>query len=87
MTVKLIQIGNSRGIRIPKTMLRQAGLEGEANLEVRGRRIIIEPAEKPRAGWDQAFAKAVAKHGAALTEEDKQWLEAPNNFDDEDWTW
>jgi antitoxin MazE len=90
MTVKLVQIGNSKGIRIPKALLEQAGLEGEVNLRLEGREIVIGPKAKkePRAGWIEAFERAIAKHGNELTDEDREWLNAPlSQKADKDWTW
>jgi antitoxin MazE len=90
MTVKLVQIGNSKGVRIPKALLEQAGLEGEVDLRLDGRQIVIGPKveREPRAGWVEAFERAIAKHGNALTEEDRQWLDAPlSRSADEDSTW
>lgn len=88
MTVKLVQIGNSKGIRIPKAILKQANLHDEVNLRVEGGQVIIESASNPRAGWEEAFKKAIAKHGNALTEEDREWLDAPLSEEaDKEWTW
>ncbi|MDD5191492.1 MAG: AbrB/MazE/SpoVT family DNA-binding domain-containing protein [Dehalococcoidales bacterium] len=89
MVVKLIQIGNSKGIRIPKAILKQAGLEKEVKLRLEGQQIIIETArkKKPREGWEEAFKKAIAEHGNELTEEDKEWLDAPIDATPDEWKW
>lgn len=62
MKARIVRIGNSRGIRIPKPLIQQTGLGGEVEIEVEANRLIIRPAEKPRAIWAQAF-KAMAKQG------------------------
>jgi antitoxin MazE len=54
MKTKLVRIGNSRGVRIPKPLLEQAGLENEVLLRVVEEGIVIEAADKPRAGWGEA---------------------------------
>jgi antitoxin MazE len=78
MTAKLIQIGNSKGVRLPKALIEQAGLKTEVTIRVEGQSIIIEPQKKhPRAGWDEAFKKAIAEHGNELTDEDREWIDAP----------
>ena len=41
---KLVRIGNSRGVRIPRALLEQAGLENEVELSVQGNRLVIQPA-------------------------------------------
>jgi antitoxin MazE len=71
MTTKLIQIGNSKGVRLPKSLIEQAGLRDDVEIELGG-------------GWDEAFAKAVALHGQ---DADSDWLDAPNDFDRTEWTW
>lgn len=56
MLTRLVQIGNSRGVRIPKAVLDQLRLEGEIEMEVRGDEIILRQKGKARAGWESAFA-------------------------------
>jgi antitoxin MazE len=87
MIAKLVQIGNSKGIRIPKAILQQAGLEDKVNLRLDGTQIIIESANDPRAGWEEAFQKAAAEHGNKLTAEDREWLDAPIDAEADEWEW
>lgn len=59
MKTELIQIGNSRGIRIPKAIIEQCDLEGKLELDVHDGALIIRPlAPSPRAGWEEAFKNA-----------------------------
>jgi antitoxin MazE len=86
MKVNIVRIGNSRGIRLPKTVLEQAGLENEAELEVRGREVVIRaPQRKPREGWAEAFAAAIAEYGPP--DEELLLGDFPNEFDETEWTW
>lgn len=64
MSVKtrIIKIGNSQGIRIPKVLLEQAGLGEEVELDVSNHQILIRAVGKPRQGWDEAF-RAMAEAG------------------------
>lgn len=56
MLISVIPIGNSRGIRLPKTLLDQLNIEDKLELEVEDRQIILKPAHgAPRAGWKDAF--------------------------------
>ena len=55
MRARVINIGNSQGIRIPKPLLKQTGILGDVELEVDKNQIIIRPVSNPRAGWDDAF--------------------------------
>lgn len=79
MKSRLVRIGNSRGVRLAKPLLEQAGLEDEIELRVEPGAIIITAAVSPRAGW----AAAAAKYGSAGL------LDAPSatTFDDEGWEW
>jgi antitoxin MazE len=54
MKTRLVRIGNSRGVRLPKPLIEQAGLTDEVELGVRNGAIVIEPAAKPRSGWADA---------------------------------
>jgi antitoxin MazE len=60
MNVDLVRIGNSRGVRIPKPIIEQCGFGDRVSFEISGDRLIIGPAEAPRAGWAEAFAAMAA---------------------------
>jgi antitoxin MazE len=82
MKAKIISIGNSRGIRIPKQLLEMTNLGDEVELEAERDRIVIRSARQPRQGWDDAF-KAMAAEG------DDRLLDPPlsTKFDEEEWDW
>jgi antitoxin MazE len=61
MKVRLIAIGNSRGIRIPKSVLEQCGLTEEIDLKVQANQLVIRSPRTARRGWDAAFAKMRAR--------------------------
>ena len=84
MKTNIVTIGNSQGIRIPKILLEQSKLSGEVELEVKGESIIILPAKKPRANWDEEFKKALAGDG---DDEDSFGTDVRNKFDEEEWEW
>jgi antitoxin MazE len=69
MKVRLIRIGNSQGILIPKPLLEQAGLQDEVEIEVEGNRLVIHALGHPRAGWDEAF-QAMSRQGDAALLDD-----------------
>jgi antitoxin MazE len=79
---KLVKIGNSRGVRLPRAVIEQAGLVDEVLILVRDREVILRPAEAPRAGWE----KALLQHGPP-DDADLEFLQAPNRFEDEEWSW
>ena len=84
MKARLVQIGNSRGIRLPKPLIEEVGLEDEVELHVREGAIVISPSIVPRAGWEDA-AKELHERG------EDQLLEpepaVPTRFDEEEWEW
>jgi antitoxin MazE len=59
MKAKVIRIGNSRGILIPKPILDQIGDVKEVDLEAGNGKILLRPAPTPRSGWNEAFRKMV----------------------------
>jgi antitoxin MazE len=54
LKTRLVRIGNSRGVRLPKPLILQAGLSDEVELLVREGAIVIASAARPRAGWAEA---------------------------------
>ena len=55
MRARVVRIGNSRGVRIPKPLIEQAGLQDEVEIAVEGNSLIIRTAVRPRMGWAAAF--------------------------------
>lgn len=62
MQVSLIKIGNSKGIRLSKTLIEKYNLRDTVELILEKGQIIIKPSSKPRKGWDKAF-KQMAENG------------------------
>jgi antitoxin MazE len=94
LKAKLVRIGNSRGVRIPKAVIEQAGLGDEVELLVRGNEVVLRTAAAVdrRAGWDEAFKKALANLPPDFLHRERQewaddWQNMPNEFDDKEWTW
>ena len=84
MTTKtrIVRIGNSRGIRVPKVLLDEAQLPDEVELHAEPGRLVVQGARRPRMGWADA-ARAMSKHG-----HDGR-LDEPTatRFDQEEWDW
>ena len=55
MEVTVIKIGNSRGIRLSKTLLERYNIRDTVDLILEKEQIIIKPLSRPRKGWDKAF--------------------------------
>ena len=83
MKADLIRIGNSRGVRIPKPLIEQCGLGDTVELRVENDRLVISPERRPRQGWAEAFEAA----GSSERDELLFRVEAPNDFDREEWQW
>jgi antitoxin MazE len=66
MRTRLIRIGNSRGIRLPKAVIQEAGLSDEVELRVRPGAVVIQPVTGPRAGWSDAAQQLRQRGRAAL---------------------
>lgn len=79
---KLIKIGNSRGIRIPRTILEQAGLTDEVEIKIEGGRLIIRAARRSRQGWEDRFAAMAQCGDDRLLDETVR-----SQWDEEEWTW
>jgi len=83
MKAKIIQIGNSKGIRLPKSIIVDYKLDDEVQIELREDCIVLKPVEvDPRAGWEEIYKKM----DHTLTQEDKDWLDFQDPIP-EDWTW
>ena len=77
---RIVAIGNSHGVRIPKPLLEQAGLAGEVELHVEHGRIVIAAPQTPRAGWAAAAAQLHARGEDGV-------IETPAPAFDEEWEW
>jgi len=82
MKTKLVRIGNSRGVRIPKPLIEQAGLEADVELHVTESGILIGPVREPRAGWEEAARELEERGEGGLLD-----APAPMDFDEAEWSW
>jgi antitoxin MazE len=57
MDISVIQIGNSKGIRLSKTILERYNIRDMVELILEKGYIIIKPKALPRKGWEKAFKK------------------------------
>jgi len=80
---KLVRIGNSKGIRIPKTILEQCQIDDEVELEAKDNCLIIKSSHSPREGWETAFEKMrESKDDILLIRED-----VSAEWDEDEWEW
>jgi antitoxin MazE len=81
---RIVKIGNSYGIRIPKLLLQQVGLVGEVEVEVQAGQLVVRPAAVARQGWDEQFEQM------ALAQEDRLLDAEPlvlTEWEASEWTW
>ncbi len=79
---RLVRIGNSRGVRIPKPLIAQAGLSERVSLDVQNHAVIIRSSAHAREGWAQAFASMAKRGDDALLDRDR-----PTRFEHAEWQW
>ena len=57
MEAAIIKIGNSKGLRLSKTILEKYNIKEKVELILEKGQIILRPIEKPRKDWEEAFEK------------------------------
>jgi antitoxin MazE len=57
MDISVIPIGNSKGIRLSKTLLEKYNITDKVELILEKGYIILKPKSEPRTGWEKAFKK------------------------------
>ncbi len=58
--LKIVQIGNSKGIRIPKSMLQKYGFTDSVQIEERDNGLLLRNNENEKMSWEDTF-KAMKK--------------------------
>jgi len=81
---KIIRIGNSKGIRLSKSLIEQYNMKDEVLLETKKDSIVIRPVEKPRVGWEKSFEIMRLKGDDVLLDEG---TELASEWDQEEWQW
>lgn len=82
MKTRLIPIGNSRGVRIPKPLLEQAELEDDIELRVVEGGILVRGISPRRDGWSEAAQQVRERREDGLLDDG-----VPTTFDESEWTW
>jgi len=79
---RIVRVGNSRGIRIPKTLLEEAELPDEVELHAEPGRLVVEAVRQARKGWAQAARRMRARSDDGLLDEP-----TATRFDRQEWEW
>ena len=84
MTLKLIQIGNSMGIRLPKKLIEQFNFNNEIDAEIKRDGLLLRKKNNSRAGWKKQILREIKKGGypESLIEGNIE-----NEFDESEWQW
>lgn len=83
MNVEIIKIGNSKGVRIPSSILKQCGMKGAVNMEVEDGKLIVTPIREMRVGWEEAFKLMARDNNGQLLDSEL----ADHSWDQEEWQW
>lgn len=84
MLTKIVPIGNSRGIRIPKAMIEHCGFGEEVDLQAKNGALVLRAGKATRAGWADAFGRMADAGDDQLVQEDAP---SATQFDAEEWQW
>jgi antitoxin MazE len=84
MKTRIVRIGNSRGIRIPKPLLEQTGLRGEVEIHIENNSLVIRPLTKARQGWAAAFQEMARRGEDKLLDAVTSSMTA---WDEDEWEW
>jgi antitoxin MazE len=79
---RIVKIGNSQGVRIPKLLLEQSGIDAEVEIEVQNDSLTIRKAPRLRTGWDKAFAAMAEQHDDILLDDVDT-----SDWDRVEWEW
>ena len=85
MNAKLIQIGNSKGIRLPKSLIEKYDLSEELEILETDEGIIIKPVSSVRSGWEEQFKSANAENTS--DDDFSDFMNVNSEFDEKEWTW
>jgi len=81
---RIVKIGNSRGIRIPKLLLDQTQLGDEIEIEAQGKQLVIRSVRSPRQGWDEQFAEMARRGDDKLLDSEAFSF---SSWDKDEWEW
>jgi antitoxin MazE len=81
---RLVKMGNSRGIRLPRAFLEEAELDEEVEVEVLDGQVIIRLVPRPRRDWEKQFDGMTARGDDRLLDVKAFSL---TGWDEEKWVW
>lgn len=85
MKTKIIRIGNSQGVRIPKPLIEESGITEEIEMILRDNEIVLRSAETTRKSWEASFEKMAECDDDILLDQNE--IEKPSEWNEAEWTW
>jgi antitoxin MazE len=85
MRTKIIRIGNSQGVRIPKPLIEESGITKEIEMILRDNEIVLRSADTIRKDWEASFERMAEQSDDVLL--DQKEHEKPSDWDETEWTW
>ncbi len=83
LKIELVRIGNSRGIRIPKPLIKHLCFGDTVEVRIEDESLVIVRERSPREGWREAFRSA----GSGTDDELALQTMPENEFDRNEWQW
>lgn len=83
MQINLIQIGNSRGVRLSQNIIKQCGFRDTIEAELVDHCLVLKPSHKARINWGKIFESEAGSED----EERNEVLAMQHAWDDEEWQW
>ena len=77
MRTRTVKIGDALGVKVPKSLMEEAGLGDDVELRVVATGLLIERAAQTREGWAEAAARMHARGEDVLLDEP-----SPTGFED-----
>jgi len=84
LRVRIVKIGNSQGVRIPKALLEESGLHGDVDMSVHDGTLVIAPTGRSRQGWAEAFRRMTLRGDDEPVDGD---LATSGSFETGSWEW
>lgn len=83
MKTRIVNLGSSSGIRVPKRFVDKTGLSGEVEISAENGSLVIRSAKKPRAGWSDALQEMARRGDDALLAD----VVSLSRWDEDEWEW
>lgn len=80
---RIVKIGNSRGVRLPRVLLEQVALGPDVEVTAMRDHLVIRPLRHPRAGWAERFEQLTAQKSAETLLDPA----TATRWDEEEWEW